>query len=48
MDVMNGVSYVASSRGLIKIPFESVMKLSGDWIAVMPVAFIDGNTLEVR
>ncbi len=48
IDFINGVSYVAPSRGLTEVPFESVVNLHANWVAAMPFAFIDGNTPNVR
>ncbi len=48
IDFMNGVSFVAPPRGILGSPFQTVVKLHANWIAVMPFAFINGNSPEVR
>lgn len=47
LDLMNGVSFVAPRNAFTENPFSPVVDINANWVAIIPYAFIDGNTPEV-
>lgn len=48
VEFMNGVSFVAPSKQLISNPFDKVVAVNADWVAIMPYAFCRPEKPEIR